>query len=260
MKKTLFIIFASFLLVLNATAEPTPKAQNIAAGQEASQTENSSKALAPKTAHKEDVRQNSAAQNHENNCAKCNNEGHVVSLLGLKISDWIALGLGTLAIIVSICGLRQNRISNEKQNRAYVYVANCIFGKTKNDKPIIIVKMINGGATPATKMTKRVWVGIEDSLEYDKPIPNSVELQPHNTTAVYLAPNDFKYYTLSDDRLDNEIDAIKKGKKCVKLYVISTYQDAFGKTQTISFKFKYLASKSDGIKEMVIADEGLIST
>ena len=97
----------------------------------------------------------SASPDANNNHAE-DNEGHKETLLwGYKLSNILAFSallltaiFGGTGIWLSLCGLRQNRISNQSQNRAYVHankaqIINDMFGVR------ISLEGINTGQTPA---------------------------------------------------------------------------------------------------------------
>jgi len=205
-----------------------------------------------------------AADNH-----KGDNQGHVKdSIFGYKISDLIALIAALTAIGFGIFGLRQNRISNEKQNRAYVFIKECKVLPINEtiegyDEPQIVgykvqTKIMNGGQTPAKNLRGNVWLSM--SNDYNARVTK--DSNPWPIRPIYLAPSDYKVSIIGLEKADcppTTLYALLENNLYLRMYGELTYIDEFGNPQEISFRFKSSESQSF-LGEMTVADDGLIST
>ena len=142
MKTTLKIIAAVILLFILAIipcsllCEKQTAIQNhaVAPASETKHGADTARADLPefKAAHHSQGNSGSSAEaappNPDNKKAQDVKSEHTeIILRGVKLGDWIAICtlftsvlLGTLALIFTGWGIRQNRISNQKQNRAYI--------------------------------------------------------------------------------------------------------------------------------------------
>ncbi len=257
------ILFIFSLASLNCTAQTASQTQDVAAQKETPDI-NPDPNEPPKGAvNEKDTSTNNPAKNQEENTPKSNNSGHRFSLFGMVVSDLIALTLGTLAIVISILGLRQNRLSNEKQNRAYVSIGSCTVEPIReNDEFIgykIKIEFINKGATPANKLTSDIWISM--TTDYEAAITSDANPIPINS--IYLAPSDYKWceVTVKHEAFKAAQQSLATGQLTLKLMGAATYEDQFGIKQTLTFKFKRNAKVQDGFfGQLVVADEGLTST
>lgn len=209
----------------------------------------------------------SASKNTKNN-HKSNDKSHSKEFLflGLKAGDWIALIGVAVAIWASLKGLKQNRISNEKQNRAYVFLKSCKLSQTfdENKVPIgfeIVIDLTNGGATPANHLKIETW--LTTPKDYDSPVSKGGS-SPDELNPIYIAPGDSKGVRLGVYGIDYTPQLHKdlsEGKRCVKLLGEAKFQDQFGNEQRFSFRCKtILRDHQKLVGSMVVADEGLVST
>ena len=125
----------------------------------------------------------------------------------------------------------------------------------------IHIKIVNGGATPANNFSLNTW--LTAPLSYTTPVDKGDDdfgqYQP-----IYLAPNDHKFVRVGiygEDYPKELHDDLTRGRRCIKLLGEASYDDQFGNSQTMSFRFKAVHRPPKNlVGEMVIADQGLIST
>ena len=262
MKHFTIILFAVFF-GLRANAQTAPKPQDIPASQETQQPAESVEKLETPTASKPDVRKEVGAKDQESDTAKTDKSSHRFSFLGLEVPDFVALGLGLAALAISMCGLKRNRISNEKQNRAYVFIERCeLLVEKENNLLRISLHFKNSGVTPAYKFKSEITVNVRPQTEFDASSTLIDNNKFQDKSSLFIAGGDHKPENLEIIVSAGQMRTLLDGSGCVKLNGVSEYLDAFGKTQSISYKFKAskLSPKGKLNGEMIIAEEGLIST
>jgi len=203
------------------------------------------------------------ANEQESNTAKSKKGYHRFSFLGLEMPDFVALALGLAALWISIRGLKQNRISNEKQNRAYVFIETCKLNVQKDQNLLHIeIYFKNSGVTPAYRFKSDITVNVRPQSEFDAPSKLISNNKAPDKSSIFIAGSDHKSETLEIILPASQMVTLLDGSGCVKLSGASKYSDAFGKKQHITYKFKasLLSPKGKLNGEMIIADEGLVST
>lgn len=188
------------------------------------------------------------ANNHEGN-----NKSHSEPFWGMKAGDWIALTLGLVAMIFSYVGLRQNRISNEKQNRAYVTVTSCEVTKTRNGLAAK-VSIENLGATPAYEMCNTNWFGCCDSYKGKLPHEGNISIISKN---MMLGPNDKKQVSVMMEGRNMPQEMLEKlnsGGWSLLLDGKITYQDEFGKRHSVEYYFR---AKKPILGQMNFGERGI---
>lgn len=232
MKKTLFIIFASFLLALNATAQTSAQPQDIAASEQTAQDSRPSNEALKSAPDKESVSPNDAADKHKKNSANGDKKIEHKKTSVLSASDWIAVLLGLAAITISIIGLRQNRISNQKQNRAYLGIKSIKSEKKSLRRPAeapmkVLITIRNAGVTPARNV-KVVYnhVAGTDDIKDKLPPPS----KPNKLGSMMPDSENYVEYTTKGppewDWLDTQ-SRIIAGELTYHIYGIIYYDDAF---------------------------------
>jgi len=148
MKKALIILALSLFLALNCSAQVAPKSQDTTTANIASESPKDTSKTPPKALDGRVERTEPPAKQHKTKDANRDKKFKHKTPSLFSISDLIALGLGFIAITISICGLNQNRRSNQSQNRAYVHASDAIFSDDRLGFRVIIEAM-NTGQTPA---------------------------------------------------------------------------------------------------------------
>jgi len=260
MRQFIIIIF-TLLFTISASAQTAPKPQDVSASKETGQAAETVKQLKPPMASEPDVGKQDATQNHKCKATECENDDHTISILGLKISDWIALGLGTIAIIVSVCGLRQNRITIEKQNRAYIGVESVrtesikirqgIAAATDLKRPApnpmkVLITIKNAGVTPARNV-KITFQNAFDNGEGEAELPKEDKTSSFGSM-MPNSKNSLEINISKSDGLDwlSTQNMILKGKIKLHVYGIIEYVDAFEKKNKTEFHAVHTNQPIDG--------------
>lgn len=175
-------------------------------------------------------------------------------------SNILTMLFGSLALGVSIWSLWQNKMSNESQNRAYLYIQKCEFKKYRNKGYQVEIKLVNGGATPASKIKGNIWLSYSD----DKNSEPQQSHEPFKVKPIYIAPSDYKYVKIGrpgSAELETHKQAIIDGRIGITMLGELTYKDQFGKTQEISFRFnRFVSAGGNLFGQMNITGSGLTST
>jgi len=190
-----------------------------------------------------------------------------IFLWGIKLGDWIAIGalamsaiLGTAALIFTGIGIRQNRISNEKQNRAYVTVDQCRIRRTANGMEAVVV-LKNVGATPAKDISLTHWFGA--ARDYNAKLPRDGNIPMVAIEGnFFLGPTDKKTMLVKMEgaNMPPEIFAgLMGGSWNLLLDGVMTYTDEFGKKHHLLYHFKRKLESDGFFGEMNFADGGLQS-
>jgi len=152
--KQFLIILLALLFGLNANPQTAPKPQNVTANQETQQPSDTVGDLQSPARSETDVRKEVGAKKQESDATESEKSRHRFSFLGLEVPDFVALGLGLAALAISMYGLKRNRISNQKQNRAYVAIKNVRTSQPKKDGYALTIHIDaeNVGVTPANNV------------------------------------------------------------------------------------------------------------
>lgn len=189
-----------------------------------------------------------------------------IVLRGVKLSDWISITalagsvlLGVLALVFSALGLRQNQISNERQNRAYLTVDSCKVRKTAHGIEVA-VKIKNVGATPANDINLTHWFGT--ARDYSSKLPrNGNVAQPAVEGNFFLGPSDTKmfYQPMEGKNMPAHIIlGLLTGEWSLLFDGDLTYVDEFKKKHRLLYHFRKKTDPQKGFfGEMSFAKEGL---
>lgn len=192
--------------------------------------------------------------NHEGN-----QQSHVIdSFFGFKISDIIAFFAALSAIVFAGWGIRQNRLSNEIQNRAYVTVDGCNVKSIPNGIQVEII-LKNVGATPATNIHLTHWFGC--SREYNERLPREGNVaQPMTEGNFMLGPSDKKVFLLpmvGANMPDDILVGLLSGEWNLLFDGELYYSDEFGGRHEILYHFRKRLEHNRFIGKMSFGLDGL---
>ena len=246
-----FVITLSFLmLALSANAQTSSKSQDVATEQEAESAKETILQPAAPDVSENYVAEEVSAGKQEKHVRKSDDGSYRFSLFGLVVSDWIALGLGVAALLISLKSLRQNRISNEKQNRAYIGIESI---KSKpltekrmdglelpvlipSKKPMYVILTIrNAGQTPA-KNVKIVF----DQVFGNTKIKDEMPKPKKGKVIGSMMPNSEAYLEAIQKGFDGEDwkvtqQLLMDGSTAYHIYGVIYYDDGYGGNRETHF-------------------------
>jgi len=154
------------------------------------------------------------------------------------------------------------RESSWRQLRAYVGPVDVEIKKTDTDSPFVVIAIRNAGASPAYKVTIRTgyFISFKDRSGDDFDGPNEKTVRGFD-----IGPGQTLYHPVYFSTFIWHIGKATLANDAGQLFIVGRidYEDAFERQQWARFRFKYLGTGKDGVrdgKDFSITAEGNEST
>lgn len=174
--------------------------------------------------------------------------------------EWVAALSGwaaTLAAVVTVLLLQRQltdtRLSNERQQRAYVLPIDCDVSGVDTGHLLVKITFRNYGQTPATKF--KVYWDVFFTNESDDPPP--VDLR--ETMLGVIAPGQERHVKAVFEQNNDLVAKLGLGESFLNVVVATTYFDAFGREHESQFGFANKRKLVDGPLPMS-GNNGVFST